>query len=174
MINLQEKFEEFRSLAKHTLSNFETKYSDVLWSTYAFDATPVYGYLRLNFDTAKNSEHILKTYPNWYKEDSAGKFNDNCSDYRFGAFVELEIPDWEQEFFESHENFEYIDTYGKQHIVNMEDYVDEGFNKIVFEMLTRVVDSEANWVRTNSRHRDSPARFGVQMCDSQYTHFTLL
>ena len=63
---------------------------------------------------------------------------------------------------------------GKGHKVNMDKYGNEGFNKIVFDMLVKVVELEADWVISNSRHKDSPARFGVQMCDSQYAHFILL
>lgn len=174
MIDLEKRVEEYRSLVRDTLLRFEAKHESVKWSAYAFDAAPVYGFLRLNFDTAKNSDEILERYPDWFKEDSAGKFNDNCADFKFGAFVEFEVPGWEEEFFQNYENFEYIDSSGKRHKVNMEEYGNEGFNKIVFDLLVKVIELEVEWVRKNSRCKDLPSRFGVQMCDSQYVHYLLL
>lgn len=178
MIDLRLHFDEFTALVRETLLRFEEDNPQTRWSCYAFDAAPVYGFLRLNFDTRQSSEAILGRFqhngPDWYGEDKGGRFNNNCADFGFCAFVELDIPAWMEEFEEHHEEFQYRSIDGDRHQINMEWEGNEGFNRIIYDLLERVCNEVLPWVVANSKNRENISRFGVQMCDSKYSSFTLL
>ena len=75
---------------------------------------------------------------------------------------------------EHSETFTHIDLHGEQHTQNMEFEGNEGFNKIIFELLDSICSEQLAWVASNSRNRESIARLGVQICDSEYEKWRLI
>jgi hypothetical protein len=178
VFDLREMISPYRSLVRGTLEQFEREHGEVSWSCFAFDSAPAHGRLGLNFDTEANSDIIVERFakngPAWFGEDSGGRFNNNCADFTYCRYCDLYLVEEWVEPWEADSPFRYIDLEGNSRSVNQEETGDESFNSIIFSLLTRIRDLELDWVRSNSRNRASPARFGVQMCDSKFEDFTLL
>ena len=178
MFDLREMIAPYRSLVRGTLEQFEREHGEVSWSCFAFDSAPAHGRLGLNFDTEANSDIIVERFakngPAWFGEDSVGRFNNNCADFSYCRYCDVYLAEEWVEPWEADSPFRYIDLYGNSRSVNQEESGSEGFNSIIFSVLTRIRDLELDWVRSNSRNRASPARFGIQMCDSKFEDFTLL
>lgn len=178
MLDLRQFIPEYRKLVRDTLLHFESEQANFRWSCVAFDAAPEHGRLGLNFDSRDTSDAIVRKYekngPAWYGADAAGRFNNNCADFSFSRFVDLDLYNAWVVPWESDDRFLCIDVDGQSHEVDQEQEGSEGYNKLVFPLLTRVRDLEIDWVRENARNRDQVSRFGVQMCDSALNDFILL
>lgn len=178
MFDLREMIAPYRSLVQETLEQFEREHGEVSWSCFAFDAAPAHGRLGLNFDTKATSDSIVERFakngPAWFGEDCAGRFNNNCADFAYCRYRDLDLFSEWAEPWETDGSFRYIDLQGNSRSVNQEETGDEGFNSIIFSLLVHIRDLQLDWVRSNSHNRVSPARFGVQMCDSKFEDFTLL
>jgi len=178
MLDLRELIAPYRTLVRETLKQFELENDCISWSCYAFDCAPAHGRLGLNFDTTANSDSIVSQFekngPDWYGEDVAGRFNNNCADFAFCRYRDLHLyEDWVVPW-EADAPFHYVDLEGSAVRIEQDQFGDEGFNSIIFPVLLRVRDLEIDWVRANSRKREPTSRFGVQMCDSKFEEFSLL
>lgn len=178
MFDLREMIAPYCSLVREILEQFEKEHDEVEWSCFAFDSAPAHGRLGLNFDTKPNSDSIVERFakngPAWFGEDSAGRFNNNCADFEYCRYSDLYLVEEWVAPWEADGPFRYIDLEGNPRSVDQDETGDEGFNSIIFSVLAHVRDVELDWVRSNSRNRASPARFGVQMCDSKFEDFALL
>lgn len=149
MINLQSNIDTLRKIVRETLLEFEKNHNEIIWYTFAFDSAPIYGSVYLNFDTEKKSNEILDKYqhngPAWQGEDKEGKYNNNCADFEYSGVNKLHFPEWEDEYNDYIDIVNYIDVDGVHNRFNHIETGDEGYNIMIFRLLTTVRDLEKDW-----------------------------
>lgn len=180
MFDLPKQREALTDLIVDGLLRFEAVNPEVVWSNIAFDSCPWMGWVAINFDTKEKSDQIVAEYqhkgPAWYEEDKRGKFNNNCADFEYCAFLTHEIPEWHEAYESIGEDYlvNCIDANGQSVLINLELEGDEGLNKIVFVLLKEILLNSVEKIKSLSKNKGIASRVGVQMCSSECEYFELL
>jgi hypothetical protein len=178
MIDLRPLSAEVLALVQEALVRFEAEHPGELWSVIGVDSAPVFGWLRVSFDTKVNSDALVAQFehhgPDWYGEDQHGRFNDNCEDFLYPGYQEIQKPEWHHEFMERNDCFSHIDATGVLHRTDMESLGNDGFNALIFPVLVKAQRAAIAWLASNARNMDQVTRFVVQICDSEYCNSLLV
>jgi len=180
MFDLLSKKEALTNLLIEGVRKFELDHPCIKWSCVAFDSCPWMGWVALNFDTTEKSNSIVSQFqhngPAWYCEDENGRFNNNCTDFKYCEFVKLEIPEWYETYDSLGDDFHlnYIDSNGQKKVLDLDAEGDEGLNKIVFPLLKSIMTENRQKIIDLAKNRDTISRLGVQMCDSECEYFESL
>ncbi len=138
------------------------------------------GWVAINFDTKEASDQIVEKYqhngPAWYGEDKRGRFNNNCTDFKYCALLTHQIPEWQESYDSIGDDYllDYIDHKGKKSVLNLEVEGDDGINEFVFTLLKEIMIKNKNEITKNSKNNAIVSRIGIQMCDSEFEYFEII
>ncbi len=160
-------------LIDDSIRTFSSENPDTSWSTFAVYSCPWVGWSLTCFDTARSSnDHVArweKNGPDWYGEDSWGRYNDNCPDFEFFEWRRAEFPEWGSEY-ESGYPIVVRDLSGTDYQI---DDSDEALNEVVFDFLRECLFESlaAGAIPKTAEDSDQKRRFGVQLLDSLCVQF---
>ncbi|MGI6606168.1 MAG: hypothetical protein ACOX2X_03880 [Peptococcia bacterium] len=169
MILFDEYYQKIYKFCLNALKNFKKEKAETTISTFAIYCNPFSGVITINFDTAYNSENLVKYHQThdsiWYGEDNAGTFNDNCPDFEFSDFARLEIPEWENEFEKNGIiNIKYRLV---KRQIDLSKVNDEVINKVFFDFLKGIFDQVLTDKVIYELKKSKPFRVGIQIANSE-------
>lgn len=171
MIDLETARRPLHELIKKSLSSFAAEQPHVTWSTLALYACPWAGWIMTHLDTEANSDATVAAFedqgPDWYGEDQWGRFNNNCPDFEFFEWRELQVKHWRTEYEET-DPIHVRDLSGRDHHIGTEN---EAINGLVFEFLRAVLLEYVDTVKADPLMLQSRRRFGVQLLGSAFSEF---
>ena len=171
MINLEDARNPVEELIENALASFASEKSDVTWYTFALYACPWSGWIMTSFDTEAKSAQIVakfgKNGPDWYGEDAWGRFSNNCPDFQFHDWRDLELPHWQTEYEEA-EPIHVRDLSGQDHFIGDEN---EAINGLAFDFLRTVLLDQLSSMKKSPFFPAARHHFGVQLLDSEFSQF---
>jgi hypothetical protein len=174
VIDLRKLREPLAADVRKSLIAFSTQHPNTPISTVGLWGDGFHGTASLHVDTPDHSAAFVKKWlkngPDWYGEDSQGRFCNNCWDfphcvgeYSFPGYPDLYLAEVDA-------TVDYIILDGTTERAEKHEG-DEGKNRIVFPFLKVVV---AEFQPFPELSRVAPFRVGVQMRDSRCEEFWLV
>ena len=177
MIKLYKNKEDICNFIRNGLMQFQDDYPNEKVSSFAIYACPWAGWITSNFDTNANSESLinqqLETGNHWYGSDVEGYFNNNCPDFLYSNYSELQFEKWAEEYNNGDTISIKINRISKK-IVNVDVLGDEAFNRIFFDFFVKILDEIIKEDVFISLNKSEIFRFGLQMLDSECILFKIV
>ena len=175
MIDLRKVKKEISLLLSFAIDEFEKQFPNEKLFTIAFNICPINGWLTVNIDTLGSSESFVggqnKDEYSHLGIDKFGYFNNNCSEFKYTQFMDLEDEGWRYEYQNNYKEFGYIDLSGKVYQLDLSQVGRESIDKIIYEVVKEVIDNDSDYLINSSKNRENMVRVGVQMFDSHYRYF---
>lgn len=177
MINLYGEKELVVKFICESINQFAEENPAEVVSTIGIYLCPWAGWMITSFNDKNSSDEFVnqckQNNSNCYGKDSIGEYCDNCPDFKFSVYTDLNCENWKEEC-EKHGTIKVKTELLKNVIADCELNGDEAINEVFFRFFNSLIFDDSILESLNSIQVSSDFRMGVQLLDSEFVNFELL